>query len=83
MGSSVEQKIYKMIACNFLFNFVPKELFYVKNNSSKYKLKLSAALCVSGRDLGDVTETAGVQCIDLGTEGLKYRIKHSPTCPCV
>jgi hypothetical protein len=36
-----------MIAGNFLFNFIPKELLYVKNNSSKYELKLSAARCVS------------------------------------
>jgi hypothetical protein len=32
-----------MIASNFLFNFIPKELLYVKNNSSKYELKLSTA----------------------------------------
>jgi hypothetical protein len=32
-----------MIAGNFLFNFIPKELLYAKNNSSKYELKLSAA----------------------------------------
>jgi hypothetical protein len=36
-----------MIAGNFLFNFIPKELLYVKNNSFKYELKLSAARCVS------------------------------------
>jgi hypothetical protein len=34
----VGQKKYEMIACNFLFNFIPKELLYVKNNSSKYEL---------------------------------------------
>jgi hypothetical protein len=33
-----------MIACNFLFNLIPKELFYVKNNSYKYELKLGATL---------------------------------------
>jgi hypothetical protein len=38
------QQIYEMIACNFLFNFIPKELFYMKNNSSKYELKLSSTL---------------------------------------
>jgi hypothetical protein len=43
----VEQQLYEMIASNFLFNFIPKELLYVKNNSSKYELKLSAARCVS------------------------------------
>jgi hypothetical protein len=43
-----------MIACNFLFNFVPKELLYVKNNSSKYKLNLSAALGVPGTAYGSV-----------------------------
>jgi hypothetical protein len=42
----------------------------VKNNSSKYKLKLSTALSVPGMDLGDMTETAGVQRMDFGTEGL-------------
>jgi hypothetical protein len=26
----------QMIARNFLFNFIPKEILYVKNNSSKY-----------------------------------------------
>jgi hypothetical protein len=36
------QRLYEMIAGNFLFNFIPKELLYVKNNSSKYELKLSA-----------------------------------------
>jgi hypothetical protein len=28
---------------NFHFNFIPKELLYMKNNSSKYELNLSAA----------------------------------------
>jgi hypothetical protein len=37
------QRLYEMMAGNFLFNFIPKELLYVKNNSSKYELKLSAA----------------------------------------
>jgi hypothetical protein len=40
----VEQKIYEIIACNVLFNFIPKELFYMKNNSSKYELKPGATL---------------------------------------
>jgi hypothetical protein len=34
--------MYEMIACNFLFNFIPKELFYMKNNSSNYELKTGA-----------------------------------------
>jgi hypothetical protein len=59
-----------MIASNFLFNFIPKELLYVKNNSSKYELKLSAA----GRAMyvlrRHVTETAGVICTAYGTERL-------------
>jgi hypothetical protein len=42
----MEQRIYEMIASNFLFNFMPKELLYVKNNSSKYELKLSTTLHV-------------------------------------
>jgi hypothetical protein len=42
----VGQEIYEMIASNFLFNFIPKELLYVKNNSSKYELKLGATLHV-------------------------------------
>jgi hypothetical protein len=46
--------MYEMIACNFLFNFIPKELLYVKNNSSKYELNLTAALCMPGMDCGDV-----------------------------
>jgi hypothetical protein len=33
-----------MRACNFLFHFIPKELFYVENNSSKYELKPGATL---------------------------------------
>jgi hypothetical protein len=37
-----------MIASNFLLNFISKELFYVKNSSSKYELKLGAALHVPG-----------------------------------
>jgi hypothetical protein len=43
-----------MIACNFLFNFIPKELFYMKNNSSKYELKLSTSLRVPGADYSDM-----------------------------
>jgi hypothetical protein len=35
-----------MIASNFLFNFMPKELLYVKNNSSECELKLDATLCM-------------------------------------
>jgi hypothetical protein len=41
-----------MIACTFHFSFIPKELFYVKNNSSKYGLNLSAALCMPGKEYG-------------------------------
>jgi hypothetical protein len=66
----VGQKIYEIIACNFLIDFITKELFYVKNNTSKYKLKLSVALHVPGMDYGQVTETSGMQCTDYGTEGL-------------
>jgi hypothetical protein len=40
------QQIYEIIASNFLFNFIPKELLYMKNNSSKYELKLGATLRV-------------------------------------
>jgi predicted DNA-binding ribbon-helix-helix protein len=39
-----------MTARNFLFNFIPKELLYMKNNSSKYELNLSAALRVPCTD---------------------------------
>jgi hypothetical protein len=42
-----------MIACNFHFNFIPEELVYMKNSSTKYELKCSAAVCVPGTDLGD------------------------------
>jgi hypothetical protein len=35
-----------MKAHNFLFDFVPKELLYIKNNNSKYELELTTALCV-------------------------------------
>jgi hypothetical protein len=38
--------MYAMIASNFLFNIIPKELLYVKNNSSKYERKLSIILRV-------------------------------------
>jgi hypothetical protein len=47
-GSSKWNKNY------FLFNFISKGLFYVKNNSSKYELKLSAALGVPSMDYGDM-----------------------------
>jgi hypothetical protein len=40
----VGQRIYEMIASNFLLNLIPKELLYMKNNHSKYELKLSATL---------------------------------------
>jgi hypothetical protein len=43
----VGRRLYEMIAGNFLFNFILKELLCVKKNSSKYELKLSAARCVS------------------------------------
>jgi hypothetical protein len=46
----VRQKIYEMIICNLLFNFIPKELFYVKNNSSKYELKPGATLLCSAQN---------------------------------
>jgi hypothetical protein len=44
MKFKVGQQIYEMIASNFLFNFEPKELLYMKNNSLKYELKLCATL---------------------------------------
>jgi hypothetical protein len=50
----VEQRIYERIASNFLFNFIPKELLYVKNNRSKYELKLSAARRVSATQYGSM-----------------------------
>jgi hypothetical protein len=43
-----------MIACDFIFNFTPKELLYMKNNSSKYELKCSTALHLPGMDYGAV-----------------------------
>jgi hypothetical protein len=43
-----------MIACNFPFNFIPKELLYVKNNGSKYELNLTAALRMPCTSDGDV-----------------------------
>jgi hypothetical protein len=62
-----------MIACNFLFNFIPKEFLCMKNNnSSEYKLNLNHctvhAMYVRWRH---VTETVGVPCRDCGVEGLK------------
>jgi hypothetical protein len=48
----VGKRIHEMIACNFLFNFIPKELLQVKNNSSKHELNLSAALGVPGSAYG-------------------------------
>jgi hypothetical protein len=59
-----------MIASNFLFNFTPKELLYVKNNSSKYKLKLSAAQRMPCAYYGNMTETAGMLYTAYSTEGL-------------
>jgi hypothetical protein len=41
-----------MIACNFHFNFIPKELLYMRNNSSQYELNLSAATLVPGTEYG-------------------------------
>jgi hypothetical protein len=32
---------------NFLLDFVPKELIYIKNNNSKQVLDLTPALCTS------------------------------------
>jgi hypothetical protein len=64
-----------MIACNFLFDFIPKELLYVKNNSSKYELNLTAGLRVLCSLDGDkVTEIAVVICkyMSDGVEGLMY-----------
>jgi hypothetical protein len=52
MTFKVGQRIYEMIACNFLFNFIPKELFYVKSNSSKYKLKFRDLLFHNGMTHG-------------------------------
>jgi hypothetical protein len=49
----VGQHAYEMIACNFLFDFIPKELLYVKNNGSKYELNLTAALRVLCSPDGD------------------------------
>jgi hypothetical protein len=41
-------------AHNFLFDFVPKELHYIKNNYSRSELQLTAALgvlCMSDGDM--------------------------------
>jgi hypothetical protein len=43
-GSYKWDDIYEMIACNLLFNFIPKVLFYMNSNSSKYELNTTAAL---------------------------------------
>jgi hypothetical protein len=59
-----------MIASNFLFNFIPKELHYVKNNSSKHELKLSATARATYIIRRHVTEIAGVLCTAYSTEGL-------------
>jgi hypothetical protein len=66
--------MYEMIACNFHFNFIPKELLYVKNSSSKYELNLEMHTHARYGVLRHVTETAGVPCIGYGTEGLSLRI---------
>jgi hypothetical protein len=66
----VGQGLYEMIASNFLFNFIPKELLYVKNNSSKHKLKLSAARRATFVLQQHVTETAGVLCTAYSSEDL-------------
>jgi hypothetical protein len=42
--NAVGQYIYKTIAYHFLFYLVPKQLLYMNNNSSKYKLNPTAAL---------------------------------------
>jgi hypothetical protein len=66
----VGQNIYDMIACNFLFNFILKELFYVKNNSSKYELKVLHYRAGHGLRR-HVADTTAVQCTDHGTEELR------------
>jgi hypothetical protein len=38
------QHIYEMKTHNFLFDFIPKDLLYIKNNNRKYELGLTAAL---------------------------------------
>jgi hypothetical protein len=43
-----------MKAHNFLFNFIPKELLYIKNNYSKCELQLAPALGVLCTSDGDV-----------------------------
>jgi hypothetical protein len=47
----------------------------MKNNSSKYVLKLGAALRVPGTDFGDVTEAAGLPCAGYGTVGFTVDCK--------
>jgi hypothetical protein len=77
----VGQQIYEMIASNFFFNFIPKELLHMKNNSSKYELKLSATLRMPCTYYTDVTETAGMLYTAYGTEGLKGLGGTSPFSP--
>jgi hypothetical protein len=62
---------YEMIACNFLFNFIPKELFYMKITVKNTSLNL-ALLYHAGHGLRQhVADTAAMQCTDLVAEGLK------------
>jgi hypothetical protein len=42
----VSEHIHEINAHNFLFNFVPKELLYIKNNYSKFEQELAPALGV-------------------------------------
>jgi hypothetical protein len=69
----VGQRIYERIARNFLFNFIPKALLYVKNNSSKYELNLSAAVSVHSTYFGDKRQTpATVPCTAAGSGRLIF-----------
>jgi hypothetical protein len=41
-------------AANYPLNFISKELLYMKNNGSKYELKLNAVIRVPRTDPGDM-----------------------------
>jgi hypothetical protein len=51
------QNIYEIIACNFLFNFIPKELFYMKNKEFKIRAETWHYTTVQGTDFGDMWQT--------------------------